>query len=407
MSPILPDHIAVVHDWLDNPGGAERVLSEIVRCFPQADIFAVADVLSDAERNALLGKPVVTSFIQKLPGARKHFRRYLPLMPLAVEQLDLSKYDVVISSSWAVAKGVITSADQLHLAYVHTPIRYAWDQQHEYLSRGGITGGLQGAVARLALHWLRVWDLRTSNGVDVWLANSFNVARRIQKTYGKKAQVLYPPVAVETLPFATEKQDFYLTCSRLVAYKRIDLLVSAFLQRPDRRLIVVGDGPERARLERMAGSAANISFLGRQPDENVQMLMRDARAFLFAANEDFGIAPVEAQACGTPVVAYGRGGALETIKGLETDAPTGCFYHEQTPEALEHAIDTFETFSHRFHAEACRANATRFRAEKFRNTLQRIVNEKWAEMVVQSRATDWALTGSDRVETSLATSGSD
>ena len=391
MSSPLPHRVAIVHDWLDKPGGAERVLKEIAQCFPAADIFAVADTMSNADRAVILGKPVSTSFIQRLPGAQRHFRIYLPLMPLAIEQLDLSKYDVVISSSWAVAKGVITSADQLHIAYVHTPIRYAWDQQHDYLLQGGIGRGIKSMVARMALHWLRIWDVRTANGVDVWLANSSNVARRIRKTYGKTAQVLHPPIAVECFPFAADKQDFYLTCSRLVPYKRVDLIVEAFLKRPDRQLIVIGDGPERGALGRLARSAPNISFLGRQTDNHVRKLMSDARAFVFAANEDFGITPLEAQACGTPVIAYGKGGALETIRGLDAHSPTGCFFYEQTADALVSVIDHFEQLPDQIDPASCRANAGRFRAEAFRSKLQQIVRENCAKFRAAAPDPDLAM----------------
>ena len=207
MNQTFPRRVAIVHDWLDKPGGAERVLHELIVCFPDADLFAVVDMLSDADRSIVCDKVVTTTFIQKLPGARKHFRSYLPLMPLAIEQIDMSDYDLVISSSWAVAKGVITGPDQLHVAYVHTPIRYAWDQQHDYLKLEQLDRGLKGAVVRLALHWLRMWDIRTANNVDVWLANSSNVARRIRKTYGKQAEVLHPPVRMRTSPLRPTRQD--------------------------------------------------------------------------------------------------------------------------------------------------------------------------------------------------------
>jgi glycosyltransferase involved in cell wall biosynthesis len=373
----LPDRLAIMHDWLDKPGGAERVLQAMIECFPSADIYALVDMLAEQDRGVVLGKRVTTSFLQKLPGARRHFRTYLPLMPIAVEQFDLSRYDVVISSSWAVAKGVITSAEQLHIAYVHTPMRYVWDQQHEYLSLGRVDRGVRGALVRLLTHWLRLWDSRTANGVDVWLCNSANVARRIRKIYGRSAQVLHPPVPVDGFPFSAEKQDFYLTCSRLVQYKRMDLIVEAFKSRPGRHLIVVGDGPELGRLRKLAGSAANITFMGRQPDDRLREMMRDARAFVFAANEDFGIVPLEAQACGTPVIAYGRGGALETIRGLDAAEPTGCFFFEQTPDAIARAVDAFEGMPVPIGAEACRANARRFSAERFAAQLQAIVAENW------------------------------
>jgi glycosyltransferase involved in cell wall biosynthesis len=386
MSQVFPRRVAIVHDWLDKPGGAERVLHELIVCFPDADLFAVVDMLSADDRSTVCEKVVTTTFIQKLPGARKHFRRYLPLMPLAIEQIDMSGYDLVISSSWAVAKGVITGPDQLHVAYVHTPIRYAWHQQHDYLRLQRLDRGLKSAVARLVLHWLRLWDVRTANNVDVWLANSSNVARRIRKTYGKQAHVLYPPVRIEDFTFTADKAGYYFTCSRLVQYKRVDLLVDAFLNRPGSRLVVAGDGPELAPLRERARHASNIRFVGRRTDGEVRELLRKARAFVFAANEDFGIAPIEAQACGTPVIAFGRGGALETVRGLGAERPTGCFFEEQTSGSIGEAIERFENLAVAIDPEDCRANATRFRSERFREELRDIVSRHWTRFGATARS---------------------
>jgi glycosyltransferase involved in cell wall biosynthesis len=375
-----PSRVAIVHDWFDKPGGAERVLEELISCYPEADLFAVVDMLSDTDRGLVRHKPVNTTFIQKLPGAKKNFRRYLPLMPLAIEQMDVSQYDLVISSSWAVAKGVITGPDQLHVAYVHTPMRYAWDQQHDYLKHGGLTRGVKGAAARLALHWLRLWDIRTANNVDVWLANSSNVARRIRKTYGREAEVLHPPVRIEDFAFTRDKAGYYFTCSRLVQYKRIDLLVDAFLDRPGSELLVAGDGPELPALKARAAKAPNIQFLGRRTDAEVRKLLRMARAFVFAANEDFGIAPIEAQACGTPVIALGKGGALETVRGLDADRPTGCFFESQTAASVLEGIDRFESLDVPIDPADCRENAARFRSESFRERLHELVDRHWSRM---------------------------
>ncbi|MBV8186235.1 MAG: glycosyltransferase [Alphaproteobacteria bacterium] len=372
-----PRRVAIVHDWFDTLGGAERVARELIVCFPDADVFAIVDMLSDENRGLVCGKKVYTTFIQNLPGARKHFRRYLPLMPIAIEQFDLSDYDLVISSSWAVAKGVITGPDQLHVAYVHTPIRYAWDQQHHYLKLERLDRGIRGVVARLALHWIRLWDLRTVNNVDVWLANSRTVKRRIRKTYGRNAEVLYPPVPVDEFPFTTDKATYYFTCSRLVRYKRVDLMVDAFLSRPNSELVIAGDGPELSALKERAGGATNIRFLGHRPDSEVRELMRNARAFVFAANEDLGIVPIEAQACGTPVIAFGQGGALETVRGLGADRPTGCFFDRQTPASLLEAIDRFENLAVPIAPEHCRANASRFTSERFREQLHKLVSRHW------------------------------
>jgi len=380
MSVLQPSRVAIVHDWLDKPGGAERVLQELLKCFPAADLFAVVDMLSEEDRHLIANKNVKTTFIQRLPGARKHFRRYLPLMPLAIEQIDLSSYELIISSSWAVAKGVITGPDQLHVSYVHTPMRYAWDQQHAYLKLEKLDRGLKGIAARLVLHWLRLWDTRTANGVDVWLANSANIARRIRKTYGRQAKVIWPPIRIEDFELCEKKDDYYFTCSRLVQYKRVDLIIDAFLARKHRQLIVAGDGPELPALVKQAGGAANIQFVGRQTDEGIRNYLSKARAFVFAANEDFGIAPIEAQACGTPVIALGRGGALETVRGRGVERPTGYFFDAQTSEAIVSALDGFEALSTPIFPADCRENAVSFRSEVFREDILRTVRAHWAEL---------------------------
>lgn len=259
--------IAVVHDWLTVYAGAERVLEQILLVYPQADLFCVCDFLPDTERGFLGGRTPKTTFIQKLPSARKHYRNYLPLMPLAIEQLDMSAYDVVISSSHAVAKGVLTGPDQLHISYVYTPIRYAWDLQQQYLRESGLTRWIKSWLARYLLHRIRMWDLRTANGVDVFIGDSGFISRRVWKVYRRKSEVIYPPVALDTFPFQKEKGDFYLTASRLVPYKRVDLIVEAFTKMPDKQLKVIGDGPERAKIERIASGHSNIELLGYQSNE--------------------------------------------------------------------------------------------------------------------------------------------
>ncbi|MDR5816102.1 glycosyltransferase family 4 protein [Caballeronia sp. LZ033] len=367
--------VAIVHDWLVVSGGAEKVLEQIVNCFPKADIFTIVDFLKD--RTCLNGRPVRASFIQKLPFARRQYRNYLPLMPIAIEQLDLSSYDLVISSSYAVAKGVITGPNQLHVSYVHSPIRYAWDLQHQYLKEAGISKGLKSAVARVLLHYVRGWDARTANAIDHVIANSGFVARRIRKFYGRDATVIYPPVDVSHLPMRQDKEDFYVTASRFVPYKRIDLIVKAFSETPERRLIVIGDGPEMRKVKALAGP--NVQLLGYQPFEVLKDHLQRARAFVFAAEEDFGISVVEAQACGTPVIAYGKGGALESVIPLPEDRPTGVFFPEQTWESLRGAVDFFECNSHLFKPANCRHNAERFSAEQFRALFQAFVTTRLAQ----------------------------
>jgi glycosyltransferase involved in cell wall biosynthesis len=368
--------VAVVHDWLVSYAGAERVLREILALYPQADLFSVVDFLNDADRDKLFGKRATTSFIQRLPRAAKKYRGYLPLMPLAIEQLDVSGYDLIISSSHAVAKGILTGPDQVHVCYCHTPIRYAWDLQHQYLREARLTRGAKAALARAMLHYIRFWDSRTEAGVNQFIANSHYIARRIVKVYGRESVVVHPPVDVERLTMAEQKSDFYLTASRMVPYKRMDLIVEAFRSLPDQRLIVIGDGPERGRIHEAAGGAPNITFMGYQEDAVLREHLRQARAFVFAAEEDFGILPVEAMASGTPVIAYGRGGVLDSVVGWspgETQAPTGLFFHEQSPASVCEAVMLFEKLRGQISPLACRARAERFSAAKFREAFAAVI----------------------------------
>ena len=300
--------VAVVHDWLYVVGGAERVLCEILRCFPQADVFSLFDALSSRDRTLIGVDHVMTSFLQNAPFVGTHHRWYLPLMPLAIEQFDLSSYDLVISSSFATAKGVLTGPDQTHISYVHSPMRYAWDMQHQYLRDNGFSRGIKGAVARSLLHYLRLWDTRTANGPDVLIANSQFIARRIKKVYGREAHVIYPPVSLG-LCGDVPRQPYFVTASQLVPYKNVDAIVEAFAELKDLRLIVAGDGPDAERLRRSASE--NVVFEGFVTDERLRYLMASARAFIFAAEEDFGIVVVEALSEGTPVLALNRGGARE------------------------------------------------------------------------------------------------
>lgn len=367
--------IAIVHDWLVTYAGAERVLEQMLKVFPEADLYSMVDFLPENSRQFIQNKPVTTSFIQKLPKAKTHYRQYLPLMPLAVEQLDLSRYDLILSSSHAVAKGVLTGPDQIHISYVHSPIRYAWDLQHQYLRESGLDHGLKGWIAKLILHYIRLWDYRTSHGVDCFIANSNFIAQRIWRVYRREAKVIYPPVETGAFELEENKEDFYLTASRMVPYKKIDLIVEAFSAMPDRKLVVIGDGPDFAKIRAKAGP--NIQLLGYQPFEVLRSHMQRARAFVFAAEEDFGIIPVEAQSCGTPVIAYGRGGGLETIRGADDPEPTGIFFSEQTVAALCQAVETFEQeVEVRIAPQVCRQNALRFSPESFRKAYEEFVLEQ-------------------------------
>lgn len=355
--------VAVVCDWLVVYAGAERVLEQILRIYPKADVFCLVDFISAEKRGFLLHKKTHTSFIQNLPKARSKYRSYLPLMPLAIEQLDVTGYDLVISSSHAVAKGIMTGPNQIHISYVHSPIRYAWDLQHQYLHEAGLEKGLKGWLAKVILHYIRMWDYRTANGVDHFIANSKFIARRIKKVYGREAEVIYPPVDVDAYQMCEQKEDFYLTASRMVPYKKIKLIVEAFNEMPDKTLVVIGDGPEFAKTKAIAG--ANIELMGYQSFEVLKEKMQKAKAFVFAAEEDFGITPVEAQACGTPVIAYCRGGALETVCGLDSDKPTGVFFKEQNVANIVEAVNMFEKNEGMITAENCRENAERFGTKHF------------------------------------------
>ncbi|MBW4554144.1 MAG: glycosyltransferase family 4 protein [Aphanocapsa sp. GSE-SYN-MK-11-07L] len=362
--------VAIVHEWFVSYAGSERVVEQLLHLFPQADLFALVDFLPEQQRGFIQGRPVKTSFIQNLPWAKKHFRQYLPLMPLAIEQLDLSGYDLILSSNHAVAKGILTRADQLHLCYVHTPIRYAWDLQQQYLKGAGLDRGLKAVLASLILHYLRLWDLASAHRVDVYVANSRYVAARIQKTYRRTADVVYPPVAVNQFECDRPRQDFYLTVARFVPYKRVDLIVEAFTQLGF-PLVVIGDGPNWQQVRSLAGP--NIQLLGHQPDSVVKTHLETCKAFVFAAEEDFGITPVEAQAAGAPVIAYGRGGVAETVIAKQT----GIFFAEQTVDSLKAAIAEFARLA--WSAQQIRQQAEQFSVQRFRDQMMALIQSHWQD----------------------------
>lgn len=364
--------IAIVHDWLVTYAGAERVLEQMLVCYPEADVFSTVDFVPAKDRAFLKGRPVTTTFIQQLPFAKTKYRHYLPLMPLAIEQLDLSAYDVVISSSHAVAKGVLVSPDQLHICLCYTPIRYAWDLQHQYLQEAGLTHGLKSWVTRWLLHRIRLWDVRTAHGVDHFIAISRFIARRIAKTYRRDAVVIYPPVDTDQFELQANKQDYYVTASRMVPYKKIPLIVAAFAQMPDKKLVVIGDGPDWQRC--LDAATPNVEMLGYQPADVLKKHLQNAKAFVFAAEEDFGIAPLEAQACGTPVIAFAKGGAVETLRGLDTDNPSAVFFNEQTPASIMAAVHAFEQTT--ISPAACSDNAQRFASARFRNEFIAFVTQQ-------------------------------
>lgn len=369
--------VAIVHDFLYVYAGAERVLEQMIEAYPDADIFSLFDFLPHKDRKFLKGKTVHTSFIQRMPMAPTKHRHYLPLMPLAIEQLDVSRYDVIISSSYLAAKGVITSPNQIHICYCHTPVRFAWDMQAQYLQESGLTYGLKSLFARAVLHYIRNWDVRSANGVDQFVANSAFVARRINKIYRRSSKVIYPPVDVDNFTLCTEKEDYYVTTSRLVPYKRIDLIVEAFNRMPDKKLLVIGEGPDFYKIKGKAGP--NVQMLGHQPFDQLKQYVQKARAFVFAAEEDFGIVAVEAQACGTPVIAFGRGGVTESV----IPGKTGIFFDTQTIDALIAAVQHFDQLPP-FDAVAIRRHAERFSNKVFREQLTGVVETHWKEFLKAS-----------------------
>ncbi len=379
---------ALVHDWLVTYAGAERVLESLVELLPDADLFSLVDNLPSRERFFIRGKPVHTSFLQRVPFARSRYRHFFPLMPLAIEQLDLAGYDVVVSSSHAFAKGVLTRGDQVHVSYVHTPIRYAWDLQHEYLRQAGLERGLRSVVVRLMLHYIRQWDRATADRVDVFVCNSRHIARRIWRAYRRQAVVVYPPVEVDRFQCGHDREDFYLAASRFVPYKRMATIAQAFARLPDRRLIMIGDGPELRRVRSQA--PPNVQVLGYQSFDVLRDHMRRCRGFIFAAEEDFGITPVEAQACGAPVIAYGRGGVTESV----VDGTTGLFFNEQTPESIAEALERFERMKRAFEPEAIRENSLRFRPEIFQNRMRSVITQAGDSLGRTCRSNSW----SDRVD---------
>jgi glycosyltransferase involved in cell wall biosynthesis len=356
---------AVVHEWLTPKatGGSELVVQEILKHI-DADLYALIDFESTNPQSYLFGRKIGATFLQHLPLARNGVQKYLPLLPLAIEQLDLREYDVILSSSHAVAKGILSTPQQMHICYCHTPMRYAWDLTFDYLRSSRLGRGPQGFITRYLLHWLRQWDVLSANRVDYFIANSAHTARRIWRCYRRQAAVIYPPVNIERFPLQAQKEDFYLTVSRLVSYKQVSLIVEAFNQL-GYPLVVIGTGPDLKAIRKLA--QPNVQVLGFQPDSVVEQYMSQAKAFVYAACEDFGIALVEAQACGTPVIAYGAGGALETVRDLRQhpDSPTGLLFQTQSPAALIEAVKIFEQSQASFHPERGRLNAAGFAPQIF------------------------------------------
>lgn len=359
--------VAIVHYWLVNWRGGEKVLEALLLLFPRADIYA--HVVDESVKDQhLFGKSVRTTFIQSLPGAVNHYQKYLPLMPLALEQLDLREYDLVISSESGPAKGVVTGPGTVHICYCHSPMRYVWDMYPDYLESSSF---LTRLFMRPLIHYLKIWDRLSSDRVDHFIANSTFVAERIQKFYRRDAQVIHPPVDVSQFEVNEEKSDFYLVFGQLTEYKRADLAVEAFLAN-GKKLIVIGEGEQYKRLK--ARETENVRILGRLSNEQCRVYLSEARALVFPGVEDFGMVPVEAMACGTPVIAYAVGGALETVK----EGVSGVLFHEQTVAALNECLQRFESSVEKLDMQATRLHAEAFSTERFLREIEKFLASKMA-----------------------------
>jgi glycosyltransferase involved in cell wall biosynthesis len=364
--------IAIIHEWLVNYAGSERCVESFTNIWPDADVYTLVDYLTDEQRKIILkGKYAKTSFIQHLPYANKHHRKYLPLFPKAIESFNLSKYDLIISSSHSVAKGVRTKKNQLHICYCHSPMRYAWDEADYYLTEADLKRGLKGKLARLVVNYLRRWDVKSANNVNYFIANSNHIAQKIKRIYNRDSDVIYPPVDTENFSLQKEKEDFYLTASRLVPYKRIDLIVDAFAKMLDKKLVVIGSGPEKDKIK--AKATPNVDVLGYQNFENLRDYIQKAKAFVFAAKEDFGIIVVEAMSCGTPVIAGNYGGTAESV----LDGVTGILFPEQKVESLVEAIKKFDVIAHSVNYSAIRSHSEKFSRAIFEKNIKNYVDEKF------------------------------
>lgn len=367
--------VAIVHDWLVTYAGSERVLEQMLTVFPDAELYCLFETLSSSEKSHFGNRNVNTTYLQKIPDIKNKYRSFLPLFPHAISTVDVSQYDVVISSSHAVAKAVKTRENQLHICMCYSPMRYAWDLRGQYLAETGLDKGIKGKLANWLLDRLQRWDLKTAGNVDYYIAISEYIKERIQNCYNRGADIIYPPVDTDFYSPGNKKEDFYFTASRMVQYKKIPLIVEAFSHMPDKNLIVIGDGPELVKCKEMKSN--NVELLGYQDSDVLLDYMGKAKAFVFAAEEDFGIAPLEAQACGTPVIAYGKGGARETIVADDNGASTGVFFHEQTVDSIVDAVKRFESIT--ISPKACRKNAERFSVERFQSEFLKYTNEKITE----------------------------
>jgi glycosyltransferase involved in cell wall biosynthesis len=361
--------VAIVQDWLTVDGGAEKVLAEIIRCFPQADIFSLIEFMPESvKEKVLMGKNAKTSWIQKLPFAKKYYRNLLPFFPAAIESFNFKGYDVIISSSYCVAKGIKrTKGKQIHICYCHSPIRYAWDLKEQYLSE---LHGFKKFVFKIVLKRIAKWDLDTVDRVDYFIANSKNIQERISRIYNRESEVIYPPVDLQSFTYQNKKEDYYFTSCRLVPYKKVELIVDTFNKLPNLKLVVAGDGPELEYLK--SKNIPNVEFLGYLSKKDLIKRTQQAKAFVLAAYEDFGITSLEAQACGTPVIALEKGGYLETVLPNQT----GVFFKDQNIESLKNAIENFEKLDFKITQSALNNHIEKFSIEIFRKKIKDFVLDK-------------------------------
>ena len=362
---------AIVHDWFVSYAGSERVVESLTNVWKDADVFVLFNLLNESDQKIITKEKIPnTSFLNNFKSIRKHHRKFLPLFPYAIEQFDLSDYDLIISSSHAVAKGVLTNSNQLHICYCHTPIRYAWDLMQQYLKEADLTTGIKGMIAKSILHYIRIWDSATSNRPDFYVANSNYISKRIFKIYKRESAVIYPPVDTDKFTCDINKDNYYLTASRLVPYKRIDLIAEAFTKMPDKKLLIIGDGPEEEKIKAKSGN--NIGFLGYKSGAELVNYMQKAKAFIFAAEEDFGIMIVEALSCGTPVIAFNKGGASESV----IDGENGILYPEQNAGSIIEAVRRFELNRDKFAPQSISNSAKKFDRKIFEEKIKGFVENK-------------------------------
>lgn len=365
---MLKKKVAIVHYWLVTWRGGEKVLEQLLKLYPDADIVTHVSEKKIIDKYLPYNK-IIHTFISKLPFSQKHYQKYLPLMPYALEQIDLSDYDLIISSESGPAKNVVTSPDALHISYCHSPMRYVWDMYHLYMKESGF---ITRILMKPFIHYLKIVDRLSADRVDYFIANSNFISRRIKKSYRRDSTVIFPPVAIQNFEISLVKEDYYLLLGQLVSYKRADLVIDAFIEN-GRKLIVIGEGELEKELKLKATS--NITFLGRQSFEALKKNLSHAKALIFPGIEDFGIVPLEAMASGTPVIAYKKGGVLDTI----VDKETGLFFDEQTVTSLNEKINFFESGEVKFEPHKLRAHANKFSEESFRQNISNFINSKLKE----------------------------